>query len=101
MLFIHGGAFQSGSNSDSSVDPQAFVTRSMALGEPVLYVAIGYRLGAFGFLAGPEMDAADAAGTAVLNAGFHDQREALRWVNNNIESFGGDASKVSFDRQRQ
>lgn len=44
------------------------------------------------------MDAADAAGTAALNAGYHDQREALRWVKNNIASFGGDPSKVSIDK---
>jgi len=38
---------------------------------------------------------ADKDGTGVLNAGLHDQREALRWVHQNIEAFGGDKDRVT------
>ncbi len=37
-------------------------------------VVINYRLGAFGWLAGP-----DVAQNGTLNAGLHDQRLALEW----------------------
>lgn len=50
-----------------------------------------YRLGALGFLGGSAM----LEGGGTLNAGLHDQREALRWVRRNIEAFGGDADKVT------
>lgn len=41
------------------------------------------------------MAEAAANDKAVLNAGFYDQREAMRWVQRNIRSFGGDPSKVT------
>jgi carboxylesterase type B len=56
----------------------------------MVFVAINYRLGAFGWLSGPEVD---SAGTP--NAGLYDQRLALEWVQQNIHLFGGDASKVT------
>lgn len=53
-------------------------------------MALNYRLGAFGFLAGPSLQ---ANGTA--NAGFYDQRMALEWVQENIHLFGGDKNQVT------
>lgn len=60
-----------------------------------MLVTINYRLGAFGFLGGNSMEQGDRLQTAVLNAGLHDVREALRWVRRNIMSFGGDPDKVT------
>lgn len=51
----------------------------------VIYVALNYRLGAFGWLAGPTVGA-----DGVANAGLYDQRFALQWVQDNIHLFGGD-----------
>ena len=34
--------------------------------------------------------------TTTTNQGFHDQQLALQWIQQNIERFGGDASKVRF-----
>ena len=51
----------------------------------VIYVALNYRLGAFGWLAGPTVEA-----DGVANAGLYDQQFALEWVQNNIHLFGGD-----------
>lgn len=95
MLFIHGGSWQSGSGSEALFNGTNLVARSVQLGEPILLVTINYRLGFAGFIAGPEVDAADAAGKAVLNAGYWDQREALKWVQANIASFGGSPAKVT------
>lgn len=47
-------------------------------------------MGAFGWLAGPDLQ---ADGTA--NAGLYDQRLALRWIQRNIHLFGGDPKKVT------
>lgn len=55
------------------------------------FVAINYRLGAFGFLSGISLD--EAGGTQ--NAGLYDQRMALEWVQTNIPKFGGDPKRVT------
>ena len=41
------------------------------------------------------MPVPDDSGT-IRNQGFHDQQLALEWIHENIEKFGGDASKVCF-----
>ncbi|KAH9484564.1 Lipase 4 [Psilocybe cubensis] len=88
LLWIYGGAFQSGSTSVT--DGGSVVERSIALGTPVIYISINYRLNGFGFLGGSEVKAA-----GVGNLGFHDQREAMRWVQTYITQFGGDPTKVT------
>lgn len=54
----------------------------------VILVAINYRLGPYGFMC---LGTADVPG----NQGLKDQLLALRWIKDNIESFGGDANKVT------
>ncbi|PPQ91357.1 hypothetical protein CVT25_004124 [Psilocybe cyanescens] len=88
LLWIYGGAFQSGSTSFTDGGP--VVERSITLGSPVIYVSINYRVNAFGFLGGSEVKAA-----GVGNLGFQDQREAMRWVQKYISQFGGDPTKVT------
>ncbi|XP_049274830.1 acetylcholinesterase [Rhipicephalus sanguineus] len=58
-----------------------------ALGDLVVVVP-NYRVGALGFLSGP------SAGVLPGNAGLYDQRLALSWTLNNIENFGGNASRL-------
>ena len=53
-------------------------------------VSIQYRLGAFGFLASEEVHQ-----KGVLNVGLLDQQFALKWVNDHIDKFGGNASQVT------
>ncbi|KAJ7220049.1 carotenoid ester lipase precursor [Mycena pura] len=88
IFWIYGGGFQFGSTRDN--DGTTVVSRSIQLGEPVIYVAANYRVNAFGFLGGKEVKAA-----GVGNLGLQDQRAALRWVNQNIGAFGGDPTKVT------
>ena len=51
---------------------------------------MNYRLGMWGFLQTPQILAEGSS-----NAGLLDQRMALRWVHENIASFGGDPSRVT------
>ncbi|PIL29438.1 hypothetical protein GSI_08380 [Ganoderma sinense ZZ0214-1] len=86
--WIYGGGFQVGSNA---VRPGAVVVnRSIELGQPVIFVSMNYRLSAFGFLGGSEIQKAGLG-----NLGLQDQREALRWVQRHISAFGGDPNKVT------
>jgi carboxylesterase type B len=50
-------------------------------------VNVGYRLGALGFMAHPDLPSA--------NAGLLDQRLALRWIQKHIAAFGGDPDDVT------
>jgi len=52
----------------------------------IVYVSVGLRLGALGFVCPPGGDA---------NCGLWDVAEALRWVNREIHHFGGDALRVT------
>ena len=54
------------------------------------YVSLNYRLGVFGWLSGPTLQA-----NGVANVGFLDQRLALEWVQANIAKFGGDRNRVT------
>jgi acetylcholinesterase len=59
-------------------------------GTPIIYVNFNYRLGPLGFPQGPQ-----ATKDGILNLGLKDQLTALKWVQTNIHSFGGDPDKVS------
>jgi para-nitrobenzyl esterase len=84
MVWIHGGAFVSGESND--YDPTQLVE------DGVIVVTLNYRLGALGFLAHPAL--ADANGQSG-DYGLMDQQAALRWVQRNIASFGGDPRNVT------
>lgn len=60
----------------------------------VVIVSVYYRLDSFGFLTVPEF--ADTR-NGDFNAGFLDQVQALRWVQQNIASFGGDPKQVTIN----
>jgi para-nitrobenzyl esterase len=88
MVWIHGGGFTGGSGSTPWYNGQSFVEK----GNLVL-VTINYRLGALGFL-----NVADYFGQEYQSSGLTgilDQIFALKWVDENIESFGGDPNNVT------
>ena len=85
MVWIHGGALIYGSGR---LEAENLAARG------VVVVGVNYRLGAFGYLAHPDLSAEHPAGVSG-NQGFQDQVAALRWVKDNIESFGGDADNVT------
>jgi para-nitrobenzyl esterase len=84
MVWIHGGALVTGESDD--YNPAGLVA------DGVTVVTINYRLGALGFLAHPAL--ADAQGQSG-DYGLEDQQAALRWVQRNIASFGGDPRNVT------
>ncbi len=76
-VWIHGGAFTNVTPPLSWNDSQ-----QLSLDGNAVVVTISYRLGAFGFLGN-------------LNLGILDQIAALQWIQNNIESFGGNPNNVT------
>ena len=88
MVWFHGGAFYLGSGS-----LPIFNGEQMARAGVVL-VTVNYRLGRLGFLAHPALSRESDHG-ASGNYGLLDQVAALRWVRDNIASFGGDPNCVT------
>ncbi|KAJ8080915.1 hypothetical protein PM082_017750 [Marasmius tenuissimus] len=91
LLWIHGGGWVSGAGSRPGYDGTALVERSLVRNSPVIVITINYRLGPLGFPQGEEVDGRQD----VLNLGLKDQLVALEWVKQNIETFGGDPSKIT------
>ncbi|AFA48904.1 carboxylesterase/lipase family protein [Acetobacterium woodii] len=89
-VFIHGGAFSSGSGSEMLYDGGRMAQ------EGVIVVTINYRLGALGFLATRGL--LEEAGTTG-NYGLLDQIQALHWIQKNIATFGGDPNQVTIGGQ--
>ena len=87
MVWIHGGAFIVGSANDDV--PTGLVERG-----GVIVVSINYRLGPFGFLAHPALQAEDPTGS-LGNMGVLDQVAALQWVHDSVAAFGGDPGNVT------
>jgi para-nitrobenzyl esterase len=88
MVWIHGGAFVSGSGSSSWYDGASFAAQG-----DVVVVTINYRLGIFGFLHLGEIGGEEYATSG--NCGIQDQVAALQWVQENIAAFGGDPNNVT------
>ncbi|XP_075986055.1 juvenile hormone esterase-like [Anticarsia gemmatalis] len=82
IFYIHAGGFYSLSGRSDYAGPQYLLDRDVVL------VTINYRLGSLGFLA---LGNRDAPG----NNGLKDQVTALKWVQRNIEAFGGDPALVT------
>ncbi|WPH04316.1 Hypothetical protein R9X50_00720500 [Acrodontium crateriforme] len=90
LVWIYGGGYVAGSKT-SNGNPAGLLRRSENNDEQgVIYVAMNYRLGAFGWMSGPTFQ---ENGTA--NVGLYDQRFALEWVQKNIAKFGGDPKRVT------
>ncbi len=85
LVFLHGGYFLNGSTGQLVYGERIFDGAYVATHGPAIVVTVGYRLGAFGFLAHPG---------AEPNAALEDQLAALGWVRDNIPAFGGDPSQV-------
>lgn len=82
MVWFHGGGFETGTASMSWYDGAALARRG------VVVVALGYRLGALGYLDLPGVDGSGCFGLL-------DQVHGLRWVRDAVAAFGGDPDQVT------
>jgi para-nitrobenzyl esterase len=87
VVWIYGGGFNSGSAACAIYDGKYYAKND------VVFVSINYRVNIFGFFAHPELSA-ESNGKGFANFGLLDQLHALKWVQNNIEAFGGDPNNV-------
>jgi len=87
MVWIHGGSNTNGSG--------AIYNGAAFAKDGIVTVTINYRMGPFGFFAHPGITAAASPTEPLANYGLMDQTAALRWVQANIASFGGDPKKVT------
>jgi para-nitrobenzyl esterase len=84
LVFVHGGGFVGGSASSPWYDGAAFNR------DGVITVSVSYRLGCDGF---GWIDGAPG------NRAIRDVIQALRWVRDNIASFGGDPGRLTLAGQ--
>jgi para-nitrobenzyl esterase len=88
LVYFYGGGFIAGDGSEYRYDGESMARRG------IVSVTVNYRLGIFGFMAHPDLTK-ESPHHASGNYGLMDQTEALRWIHNNIASFGGDPDKIT------
>ena len=88
LFYIYGGGFMAGDGSEPRYDGESMAKRG------IVVVTLSHRLGIFGFFSHPELTA-ESPQHASGNYALMDQTAALRWVKNNIASFGGDPRRVT------
>ncbi|MFB7178431.1 carboxylesterase/lipase family protein [Streptomyces sp. NPDC056257] len=85
LVWIHGGAFISGSGAMPNYSGETFARNG-----DLVVVNLNYRLGPLGLLYFESDDGAEHG-----NLWLTDQLAALRWVRDNIAAFGGDPDNVT------
>jgi para-nitrobenzyl esterase len=85
VVWVHGGSMTNGSGS--GMNGHAFADK-----DGIVTITINYRLGALGFLYLGDLGAPYKESG---NLGLLDVLAALKWIQANIEAFGGDPSKVT------
>ena len=87
MVWLHGGGFSQGSASAPVYDGANLARRG-----DVVVVGINHRLNVLGYAYLAELGGSDFAKSG--NVGILDIVQALQWVRDNIERFGGDPKNV-------
>ncbi|MCJ1468602.1 hypothetical protein MMC07_007231 [Pseudocyphellaria aurata] len=96
VVWIYGGGYTTGAKNVNGASGLLYngtgLLQAAAVADQgkVIFIAGNYRLGAFGWLAGLQMEEG-----ATPNAGLYDQRLLLQWVQDFVHLIGGDKSKVS------
>ena len=88
LVWIYGGGFSVGGTAVPTYSGEKLAQKGVVL------VSIGYRLGALGFLAHPELSA-ESPQHVSGNYGLLDMIAGLQWIKKNIAAFGGDPNKVT------
>nr|CAI5867177.1 unnamed protein product [Callosobruchus analis] len=81
VIHIHGGAFSAGYSNE-------YIGDKYVMDRDLVLVAFNYRLGALGFLSTEDTEVPG-------NNGLRDETLALKWVQDNIESFSGNPRSVT------
>ncbi|MDB5088550.1 MAG: para-nitrobenzyl esterase, partial [Mucilaginibacter sp.] len=85
LVWVHGGSMTAGAGKGE--DGHAFADN-----DDIVTITINYRLGAFGFMYLGDLDKRYAQSG---NNGLLDCVMALKWIKQNIASFGGDPNRVT------
>jgi para-nitrobenzyl esterase len=92
LFWIYGGGFNSGGTSVAIYNGAHLASKG------IIVVSVNYRVGVYGFFAHPQLSAESPA-HASGNYGLLDMVAGLRWVHDNIASFGGDPARVTIAGQ--
>ena len=90
LVFIHGGGFGLGGTVDPIYSGHNFVKGH----KDIIFVSITYRVSILGFLDLTQIKGGENYKESP-NLGLYDQIQALKWINKNIENFGGDKNNVT------
>ena len=90
LLFIHGGSNISGYTADPLYDGAALAKAANAV-----VITASYRLGILGFLNVPQLRPGGSEGDDSGNFALLDNMAALRFIRDNVASFGGDPGNVT------
>lgn len=94
MVFIHGGAFMNGGSNDPMYYGDTMV-RNLSESDDMVFVSINYRTNMFGSIDLTGLEGYTDEYYDSINLWILDQIQALKWINENIESFGGDAENIT------
>jgi len=88
LVYFYGGGYVAGDGAEPRYDGASMAKKG------IVTLTVNYRLNIFGFFAHPELSASAPYNTSG-NYGLLDQNAALKWVQANIEVFGGDPKRVT------
>lgn len=88
LVWFHGGGFTSG----NGIEQDGYDGNNIAREGNIVYVSVNHRLGPMGFT---DLSAYGDEYKTSGNVGVLDLVAALKWVNKNIDKFGGDPSNVT------
>lgn len=89
LFWIHGGGFTNG----NSIEQDSYRGENISRYGDIVFVSVNHRLGPIGFSDFSEVNGKKFAESG--NVGILDLVAALKWVQNNIEQFGGDPGNVT------
>ena len=88
LVWIHGGAHEQG----SPISRLCYDCADISEKGDMVVISLAHRLNILGYL---DISEFGDEYKDCVNVGIYDIIEALRWVKNNIEAFGGDADNVT------